>query len=167
MLNIAFGDDIGYSPQKKIERRLEKEIALMRKSRTLTGVDTQSTISRREEDTTDCEYYNNKIVFDFDSSITLTGVYTKSIITRRGEGTHYGRYKIVVNDCLEVSLLDTYEKESIRPQEEVERFEGKRVTVTGILWGRTYVAEPLIDYPTQFVGIPCFDPIDTIYLAED
>ena len=102
----------------------------------------------------------------FNQKSTLTGVYTKSIIAKRGAGEHRGHYKIVVNDTLEVNLLPPYEAASVRLSEEVARFEGKKVTVTGLLEEDTSLSEPTIENEPLTVNTPCFATIEAIVLAE-
>ncbi len=102
-----------------------------------------------------------------DEKVTLTGVYTKSSLTKKGEGKHYGHYKIVVNDTLEVNLLPPYYKEAIRSTEEVQKFEGKKVVVTGIITENTTLSEPSLENQPLTVSVPCFITIESIRLSEE
>jgi len=104
----------------------------------------------------------------FGEKVTLTGVYTPSIIAKRkGNGKHMGHYKIVVNDALEVILLSPYQKGALRSQDEVRLFEGKKVTVTGIIREDTLFSEPSLENEPLSVNIPSFVSIEDIRLAED
>ncbi|MBC8754326.1 hypothetical protein H2O64_06560 [Kordia sp. YSTF-M3] len=109
---------------------------------------------------------NSDLDFQFNESATLTGVYTKCTISQRGQAKHSGHYKIVVNDTLEVILLPPYLKEAIRPKEEFQKFEGKKVTVTGIITEDTSFSEPSLEEQPLSVDIPCFITIESIQLAE-
>ena len=109
---------------------------------------------------------NDILDFEFNKEVTLTGLYTKSSIAKRGEALHTGHYKIVVNDTLEVILLQPYKKEAIRKKEEVESFEGKKVTVTGIIMAKTTLSAPSLENRPASVNIPCFITIESIELAE-
>ncbi|HAS39231.1 MAG TPA: hypothetical protein DCS93_02075 [Microscillaceae bacterium] len=109
---------------------------------------------------------NTMTEIKFNQKTTLTGVYTKSIIAKRGAGEHRGHYKIVVNDTLEVNLLPPYEAAAVRSSEEVARFEGKQVTVTGLLEEDTSLSEPSIENEPLTVNTPCFATIESIALAE-
>lgn len=110
---------------------------------------------------------DNTTDFQFNTEVTLTGIYTKSILSKRDQAEHIGHYKIIVNDTLEVILLPPYLKESIRPKEEVESFEGKKVTVTGIILENTSVSEPSLENQPLSVNIPCFITIESIHLADE
>ncbi len=109
---------------------------------------------------------NTMTEIKFNQKVTLIGVYTKSIIAKRGTGEHQGHYKIVVNDTLEVNLLPPYKAASLRPTEEVARFEGKKVTVTGLLAKNTSLSEPSIERQPLKVNTPCFTTIESIALAD-
>lgn len=110
---------------------------------------------------------NGDIDFQFNETATLTGFYVKSILSKRGEGEHTGHYKIVVNDTLEVILLPPYLKEAIRPEKEFQKFEGKKVTVTGIITEDTSFSEPSLEEQPVSVDIPCFITIVSIHLAKE
>jgi hypothetical protein len=103
----------------------------------------------------------------FNEKVTLTGVYTKSIIANRGPGEHQGHYKVIINDTLEVILLPPYHQEAIRPEEEVQLYEGKKVIVTGIISERTLLSRPSLESQPQSINIPCFVTIDDIHLVEE
>lgn len=104
---------------------------------------------------------------EFNKEQTIAGVYTKSILSQKGIGEHQGHYKIVVKDSLEINLLPPYMDESIRPPEEVESFEGKKVEVTGIVVPNTSLSEPSLEEQPLRVDIPCFVSIEHIELLED
>lgn len=106
--------------------------------------------------------------FEFNKSITLTGRYVKSIISKRGQGDHMGHYKIITdNDNLkEVILLPPYFEESVRPKEEVQSFEGKKVEVTGVIRENTSLSPPSLEKQPISVNIPCFITIESIRLAK-
>ncbi|MBB4804827.1 hypothetical protein HNP38_000099 [Chryseobacterium defluvii] len=110
---------------------------------------------------------NNNTDFQFNEKVTLTGIYTKSIMSKKGEGDHLGHYKIIVNDSLEVNLLPPYLKEAVRPKQEAREFEGKKVTVTGIITESTAFSKPSLEDPPLTVNIPCFVTIEAIHLAEE
>ena len=110
---------------------------------------------------------NNNTGLQFNKKVTLTGTYVKSTISKRGQGDHHGHYKIIVNDSLEVILLPPYLKEAVRPKEEVQRFEGKKVTVTGIIRENTAFSEPSLENQPITVNIPCFITIESIHLAKE
>ncbi|OJJ15395.1 hypothetical protein BKI52_38930 [marine bacterium AO1-C] len=109
---------------------------------------------------------NKMTEIKFNQKTTLTGIYTKRIIAKKGPGKHQGHYKIVVNDTLEVNLLPPYEAAAVRSSEEVARFEGKKVTVTGFLEEDTSLSEPTIEHEPLTVNTPCFATIESIVLAE-
>ncbi len=109
---------------------------------------------------------NDTTDFEYNKRVTLTGTYAKSILSKKGEGVHMGHYKIIVNDSLEVILLPPYHKEAVRPKEEVHSFEGKKVSVTGIILENTPLSLPSLEYQPQSVNIPCFTTIESIQLAE-
>jgi len=109
---------------------------------------------------------NDILDFEFNNEVTLTGLYTESNIAKRGDALHTGHYKIVVNDTLEVILLQPYKKEAIRKKEEVEKFNGKNVTVTGIIMAKTSLSAPSLENRPPSVNIPCFITIESIKLAE-
>jgi hypothetical protein len=110
---------------------------------------------------------NNNSNFQFNKKVTLTGTYVKSTLSKRGEGEHPGHYKIIVNDSMEVILLPPYLKEAVRPKEEVQRFEGKKVIVTGIIVENTAFSEPSLEDQPLTVNIPCFITIESIGLAKE
>jgi hypothetical protein len=111
---------------------------------------------------------DNTVDFEFYKEATLTGIYTESTILKRGEDSEKGYFKIVVNDTLEVTLLPPYEKKAIRPAEEVEKYNGKRVTVTGIIVEDTELSETTsIEEQPLSVNIACFITIESIKLAEN
>lgn len=110
---------------------------------------------------------NNKTGFQFNKKVTLTGTYVKSSLLKRGQGDHLGHYKIMVNDSMEVTLLPPYLKEAVRPKEEVQRFEGEKVTVTGIIVPNTSFSEPSLEHQPVTVNIPCFITIESISLAKE
>lgn len=100
-------------------------------------------------------------------STTITGTYVKSILSKRDQGDHHGHYKIVVDDSLEVILLPPYRDEALRPEEEVRNFEGKRVSVTGIVSEHTTLSKPSLEDQPLSVDIPCFITIESIGLAKE
>jgi hypothetical protein len=110
---------------------------------------------------------NNNTDFQFNKKVTLTGTYVKSIISKRGQGDHLGHYKIIVNDFLEVILLPPYLKEAVRPEEEVQSFEGKKVIVTGIILKNTAFSEPSLENQPLTINVPCFVTIESIHLAKE
>ncbi len=110
---------------------------------------------------------NNNTHFQFNTKVTLTGTYVKSTISKRGQGDHPGHYKIIVNDSLEVILLPPYLKEAVRPKEEAQSFEGKKVIVTGIILENTAFSEPSLENQPITVNIPCFITIESIHLAKE
>lgn len=103
--------------------------------------------------------------FQFNEKAILTGTYVKSILAKRGQGSHLGHYKIVVHGSLEVILLPPYHKEAVRPKEEVQSFEGKKVTVTGIVVENTALSKPSLENQPLSVNVPCFITIESIHLA--
>jgi hypothetical protein len=109
---------------------------------------------------------NNSADLEYNKNVILTGTYVKSIVSKRGQGDHMGHYKIIVNDSLEVILLPPYLKEAVRPKEEVQNFEGKKVSVTGIILERTALSAPSLDDQPISVKIPCFVTIESIHLAK-
>ncbi len=110
---------------------------------------------------------NNNSDFQFNKEVTLTGIYVKSTISKMGPGDHLGHYKIIVNDSLEVILLPPYLKEAVRPKEEVQSFEGKKVSVTGIILENTAFSKPSLENQPIAVNIPCFITIESIDLAKE
>ncbi|EJL75836.1 hypothetical protein PMI13_00232 [Chryseobacterium populi] len=115
--------------------------------------------------TPDKMQYNTDL--QYNKEVTLTGTYTKSTLVKRGMAGHSGHYKIVINNYMEVNLLPPYHKESVRPEEEVEKFEGKKVAVTGIITQTTAFSEPSLEDQPLTVNIPCFITIKSIRLAEE
>ncbi len=110
---------------------------------------------------------NNNTDFQFNQKVTLAGTYVKSMISKKGQGDHLGHYKIIVNDSLEVVLLPPYRKDAVRPKEEVQSFEGKKVIVTGIILENTALSEPSLENQPLTVSIPCFITIESIHLANE
>ena len=110
---------------------------------------------------------NNSTSLQFNKKVALTGIYAKSTISKRGQADHTGHYKIIVNDTLEVNLLPPYLKEAVRPKEEVQSFEGKRVIVEGIILEKTAFSEPSLQDQPITVNIPCFITIESIRLAKE
>ena len=111
---------------------------------------------------------DNTVDFEFYKEVTLTGIYTESTLLKRGEDSAKGYFKIVVNDTLEVTLLPPYDQKAIRPTEEVEKYKGKRVTVTGIIVEDTELDETTsIEEQPLSVNIPCFITIESITLADN
>ena len=110
---------------------------------------------------------NDSTDFKFNEKTTLTGRYVKSTISKRGQGDDTGHYKIIVNDSLEVNLLPPYLKEAVRPKEEVQNFEGKKVTVTGVILKHTAFSEPSLEQQPLTVDTPCFINIESIHLAKE
>lgn len=101
-------------------------------------------------------------------TVAIEGVYTKSIVAvKPGSNIFSGRYKLQVNDSLDIIILPPYKKGSVRPQEEVERFEGKRVVITGVVESNTYLSEPSLENSPQTVSIPCFISVEKIELLND
>jgi len=88
-------------------------------------------------------------------------------MSRKDQADHAGHYKIIVNDSLEVNLLPPYLEDAVRPKEEVQKFEGKKVTVTGIILQHTALSKPSLEYQPQTVDVPCFITIESIHLAEE
>jgi len=109
---------------------------------------------------------NSNTGLQFNKSVSLTGTYVKGTLSKRGQGDHQGHYKIIVNDSLEVNLLPPYLKEAVRPKEEVYRFEGKKVTVTGVIQEKTAFSKPSLEEQPLTVNIPCFITIESIRLAK-
>ncbi len=97
--------------------------------------------------------------------VTLTGTYTKAFLAKKNSTPHMGYYKLVVSDSFEVNLLPPYKKEAKRPLDEVNRLEGKLVSVTGIVVGETAFSEPSLEIQPQTVSTPCFIEIKSITLA--
>lgn len=110
---------------------------------------------------------NKNIGLQYDKKVTLSGIYTKSILSKKGQAGHTGHYKIIVNDSVEVILLPPYLKEAVRSKEEVRRFEGKRVSVTGIISKSTFLSAPSLEDQPLTVNIPCFIEIESIHLAKE
>jgi len=110
---------------------------------------------------------NNRFNFQFNERTTLAGIYAKSTMSERGQEVYHGHYKIIVSDSLEVNLLPPYLIESVRPKEEVQRFEGKKVVVTGIIIENTAFSRPSLDDQPLSVNIPCFITIESIHLAKE
>lgn len=110
---------------------------------------------------------NNRLNIRFNEKTTLTGIYARSTMSERGLKVNNGHYKIVVNNSLEVNLLPPYLTESVRPKEEVQRFEGKKVVVTGIIIENTAFSPPSLEVQPLSVNIPCFITIESIRLAKD
>ncbi|RKM97615.1 hypothetical protein D7036_20440, partial [Aquimarina sp. BL5] len=69
-------------------------------------------------------------------------------------------------DLKEVILLPPYSKESVRPKEEVQSFEGKKVEVTGVIKENTSLSPPSLENQPISVNIPCFITIESIQLAK-
>jgi hypothetical protein len=109
---------------------------------------------------------SNSNDFQFNKKAVLTGTYVKSILSQRGQGNHLGHYKIIVHNSLEVILLPPYCKDAVRPKEEVQKFEGKKVTVTGIVVESTALSKPSLDDQPLSVNVPCFITIESIHLAK-
>jgi hypothetical protein len=109
---------------------------------------------------------DNNADVQFNKKVTITGMYAKSNIAKRGAADNSGHYKIIVNESLEVILLPPYLKEAVRPTEEVKNFEGKKVTVTGIIMANTAFSEPSLENQPITVNIPCFITIESIELAK-
>ncbi len=107
----------------------------------------------------------NNTEIQYNTKVTITGTYVKSTLSTKGEGNHSGLYKLKINDSLEVNLLPPYHKEAVRPKEEVQRFEGKNVIVTGIILRNTAFSEPSLENQPLTVNIPCFITIESIHLA--
>lgn len=101
--------------------------------------------------------------------MTLEGVYEKSVIAQgpAEDVKHAGHYRIRINDDLKVVLLPPYTEEAVRPQTEAEKFEGKKVRVTGIVYAKTYMRPPSMEYQSQSVNIPSFSEISSIELVEE
>lgn len=110
---------------------------------------------------------NNNTHIEFNKNVTLVGIYSKSFLSKKDQGDHLGHYKIVVNDSLEVNLLPPYLEESVRPQEEVQRFEGKKVSVNGIITENTSFSKPSLENPPVKINVPCFITIESIHLAKE
>lgn len=108
----------------------------------------------------------NNAGFQFNKTVTLEGIYVKSIISKRDNGEHLGHYKIIVNGSREVILFPPYLKEAIRPKEEVQMFEGKKVIVTGTILEHTALSAPSLEDQPLSVNVPCFITIESIQLAE-
>ncbi len=106
-------------------------------------------------------------IFEENEKVTLTGVYTESTLAKKGEGKHYGHYKIVVNDSLEVNLLPPYHKEAARSKQEIKKFEGKKVIVTGLIVQITPFSEYSLENQPLTVNTPCFLTIESISLSEE
>ncbi|HEY8401455.1 MAG TPA: hypothetical protein VIK89_09350 [Cytophagaceae bacterium] len=99
--------------------------------------------------------------------ITVTGIYKPvSLHQKPGKTEYTGHYKIEVNDSLSVILLPPYNPESKRPSEEVKKYEGKKVKVTGIVTDKTYMEAPSIDNAPLTLSTPSFTEIKSIELAE-
>lgn len=110
---------------------------------------------------------NNNNDIQFNEEVTLSGVYVKSTLSKKEQGGDTGHYKIIVNDSLEVNLLPPYLKEAVRPKEEVQKFEGKKVTVTGVILKRTTFSEPSLEVQPLTINTPCFITIKSIHLAKE
>ncbi|WP_153801255.1 hypothetical protein [Foetidibacter luteolus] len=108
---------------------------------------------------------SNDTGFSTNEKVTLTGTYARSNLSKSGQEDGSGYYKIVVSDSLEVILLPPYKEEAVRPKEEVQRFEGKKVTVTGIVMEHTPFSKPSLEEQPVTVDIPCFITIESIQLA--
>ncbi|MFK7798853.1 MAG: hypothetical protein AB8E82_15485 [Aureispira sp.] len=108
----------------------------------------------------------NTQVFDFEKEVSLTGIYKESILAKKEGAEHLGHYKIVVDASTEVVLIAPYRPESKRSKDEVKQFEGKKVTVTGMVGPTTYLQKPSFSYRASSVNVPCFVSISSIKLAE-
>ena len=108
-----------------------------------------------------------RTVLKFNEMVTVTGTYTRSTLSKVGQGGDSKYFKIVVNDSLEIILLPPYLKEALRSKEEILRFEGKKVTVTGIILERTPLSKPSLEQQPLTVDIPCFITIESIMLAKE
>lgn len=96
-------------------------------------------------------------------SVTVTGVYMKSKLAVKPDFSAFsGRYKLVVNDSIEIVILPPHDNASIRSKEEVEQFENKRVRITGTISTHTYLEKPSLDNSSQTVSIPCFTSVEKI-----
>lgn len=109
----------------------------------------------------------NTSAIEFNKEVTLIGTYTKSFLSKKENKDHSGHYKIIINDSLEVNLLPPYHKEAERPEDEVQKFEGKKVAVTGVVSKNTSLSEPSLENQPLKVDIPCFVTIESIRLANE
>ena len=108
---------------------------------------------------------NGSSMIEYNQKVTLTGKYVRSVMSRKDQAEHAGHYKIIVNNMLEVNLLPPYLEDAVRPKEEVKKFEGKTVAVTGIILQHTALSKPSLEYQPQTVDVPCFITIESIHLA--
>ncbi len=113
------------------------------------------------------EMENQTTEFEYGKSAVLIGTYVKSIVSQKDDAEHLGHYKIIVNDSLEVNLLPPYLAEAVRPKEEIEKFEEKKVKVMGIIVENTALSAPSLEDQPLSVDIPCFITIESIQLAKE
>jgi len=118
---------------------------------------------------TNCQVHSTKTMdIKYNEINTVTGLYVKSVLAQKSEiEEHFGHYKLIVNDSLEIILLPPYDPISIRPQEEVQRMEGKFVKVSGVIMDKTYMEKPTLDNDPQYMAKPCFITIDKIGLVNE
>ncbi|MBO9701821.1 MAG: hypothetical protein J7604_16560 [Sporocytophaga sp.] len=97
--------------------------------------------------------------------LTVVGTYKPvSLNQKPGTVEYSGHYKIEVNDTLSIVLLPPYNSESKRPTDEIQKFEGKRVKVSGIISDKTYMEPPSIQNAPLTLSLPCFTEIKSIEL---
>ncbi|WP_028978319.1 hypothetical protein [Sporocytophaga myxococcoides] len=97
--------------------------------------------------------------------LTVVGTYKPvSLIQKPGKEEYSGHYKVEVNDTLSIILLPPYNPESKRSADEVQKFEGKRVKVSGTISDKTYMEPPSIQNASLSLSHPCFTEIKSIEL---
>lgn len=99
--------------------------------------------------------------------LTIAGIYKPACLNQKPGRTEYnGHYKIEVSDSLSVLLLPPYNPQSKRAADEVSRFEGKKVKVTGYVTDKTFMEEPTLDNAPLTLSLPCFTEIKKIEIVE-
>lgn len=91
---------------------------------------------------------------------TVEGRYQQIDVRMRqkGDPVYAGHAAVILDDGTEVTLEPVWAAEAIRPAEEIERFDGQRVRVTGVV----HEQAPEPPEPTASLMSPCVHPVEAV-----
>jgi hypothetical protein len=77
---------------------------------------------------------------------------------QKGDPVYAGHAAVMLDDGTEVTLEPVWAEEAIRPAEEIERYDGERVRVTGIV----HEQAPEPPEPAASLMSPCVHPVEAV-----
>ncbi len=94
----------------------------------------------------------------------VVGVYHQADVRQApaGDPEFDGHAAVRLEDGIDVFLEPTWSEQALRPAEEIERCDGKRVRASGVV----HAQAPEPPEPVAAIVSPCLHPVEAVDLAE-